>query len=202
MRLMLLLISVTIFVASIFGCSDDDGRRDIKYVPMAALERPTNLALNQECIDAWYSLCEFSIFPENHEDWNYEILGEIFFLINKGCVQEKVSKVDYRSLEEFPRGHEQLYHKYASDLLNWRKTNPAPEKAWQKISANLIELISEEWSCKYAYGASACLEFFTLRSRAKYHKRRAESWFDKTVVEPSLHLPMAYFKSLILPVFK
>lgn len=202
MRLMLLLISVTIIVASIFGCSDDDGRHDIKYVPMAALDRPTNLALNQECIDAWYSLCEFSIFPENHKYWNDEMLEKILFLINKGCVQEKVSKVDYRSLEEFTKGHEQLYHKYASDLLNWRKTNPAPEKTWQKISAASIEHISEEWSCKYVYGANACLEFFTLRSKAQYRKRRAEPWFAKTVFEPGLHLPLKYFKSMTdTPVF-
>lgn len=39
MRLMLLLISATIIVASIFGCSSDDDRQGIKYLPYDELSK-------------------------------------------------------------------------------------------------------------------------------------------------------------------
>jgi len=85
-------------------------------------------------------------------------------------------------------------------LIEWRKKNSPPKALWKRVSYGLINLFSEDLSCQYAYGKSACHKFFLLRTYARYHKRRAEPWFAKTVFEPIKYVPVEDFKTLIVPV--
>ncbi len=105
-------IPLIVFILLICGCSSENGyTKSIKYISMESIDRPANLALNQACLDVWYEFCEYSIFPEKHDNWNYEVIGFVEYMINNGCVQEKIQTVDYARIEDFTEKHAKLYFK-------------------------------------------------------------------------------------------